>query len=461
MRGLAGLRRLFASHILVRSVLLIALAVAGSRIVAPTVFHFRSGDLSVRLSPTVSGGKTILHLGPFGDLSWRTHATPVNVEATFVLRPQIDRLPELRDVRDVRVAFLLRRLGWLLLCGLLAGALLAEGMGRRTPLAALLGGGTAIVLAGLLVLTTMLTYDSRALSHPRYRGPIQDAPRVLALLKEAQADFAGVQRNINNVVAGLERIHEQLVARAPSTDAEVATRFLIVSDLHNNPVGLLIAKQLADRFGVHAVLNAGDFTDRGTQIEGELFARFGELGIPQILVAGNHEDRAAVARISRVGGVRFLSGTQDLANVDGVDILGDADPNADVIGDNPFDPTATAQIPARCRRLALRWAEAQPEILIVHDPRQGECAASLASEQQRRLVFVWGHLHRPAYEERGTVVSVSPGTSGANGIKSPKKAPYGFSLLEFDSSRMLISVCQFQLAGPGELEQASCHIAPR
>jgi predicted phosphodiesterase len=463
MQRLSGLRRLFASHVVVRFVLLLALAVCGARLVAPTVFHFRSGDLSVRLAPTLSGGKTILHLGPFGDLSWRTHATPVNVEATFVLHPSVSTLPELRDVRDVRVSFLLRRLGWLLLSGLIAGSLLAEGMGRRTPLAALLGGGLAVGVAGLLVLVSVLTYNAGALSHPRYRGPIQDAPRVLSLLKEAQGDLSGVQRNINNVVQGLERIHEQLIATAPDTrDATVATRLLVISDLHNNPVGLLIAKQLADRFHVDAVLDAGDFTDRGTQIEGEVYARFAQLGVPQIIVAGNHEDRAAIQRVSRVPNTRFLSGaTGDLVNVHGIDVLGDADPNADVIGDNPFDETATAQIPSRCRRLALRFAETLPEIVMVHDPRQGECAAALAQEQGRRLVFVWGHLHRASYEERGSVVSLSPGTSGANGIKSAKKAPYGFSLLEFDASRALLSVCQFQLSSPAQLDQAACHIAPR
>jgi len=456
-------RRLFASHIVVRLVLLAGLAFASWRLVAPTVFHFRSGDLTVRLAPDLPGGKTILELGPLGRLSWRTHATPIDVDATFVLHPTVDKLPDLSQLRDVRVAFLLRRLPWVVLCGLLAGALLAEGMGRRTPVAAFVGAGAACVVAGALVLATILTFDARALAHPRYAGPIEDAPRVLALLKEAQHDFSGVQRNINAVAQGLERIHAQLLEdpAAPDPAAPGSVRFLVISDLHNNPLGLMIAKQLADRFHVDAILDAGDFTDRGTALEADVFARFANLGLPHVIVAGNHEDRAALIRVQQVPGVRLLSHrTEDFTTVDGITILGDDDPNSETIGDNPFDPAAIAQFPSRCEALAQRWSTTAPDVLMVHDPRLGACAVALAEKDQKPLVYVWGHLHRPAYDEHGSVVSLSPGTSGANGIKSAKPAPYGFALLEFDASHRLSSTCEFLLSAPGALDQASCHMAP-
>jgi predicted phosphodiesterase len=457
------LRRLFASHVLVRLALLAGLSFAAWRLVAPTVFHFRSGDLTVRLAPDVPGGRTTLELGPLGQLSWPTHKTPVDVDATFVLHPNVDRLPDLSGLRDIRVAFLLRRLPWVLLCGLLAGALLAEGMGRRTPVAAFVGAAAACALAGGLVLATILTFDPHALAHPRYAGPIEDAPRVLELLKEAQHDFAGVQRNINAVAIGLERIHAQLLDNPspPDPGASGSTRFLVISDLHNNPLGLMIAKQLVERFHVDAVLDAGDFTDRGTALEGDLFARFGSLGVPDVTVAGNHEDIPALVRIRQVPGVRLLShdGT-DVTTVAGITVLGDDDPNSETIVDNPFDPVAIARFPERCAALAQRWAQATPDVVLVHDPRLGACAEAAAEKAHAPLVYVWGHLHRPAYEEHGSVVSLSPGTSGANGIKSAKPGPYGFALLEFDPSRRLSSACEFLFAAPGALEQASCHMAP-
>jgi hypothetical protein len=97
---------------------------------------------------------------------------------------------------------------------------------------------------------------------------------------------------------------------------------------------------------------------------------------------------------------------------------------------------------------------------MVHDPRMGECAAKAAQEQNRPLVFVWGHTHRQAYEVRGSVTGISPGTSGANGFKSANASPYGFSLLELDPlTKALTSVCNFLLDSPSRVRQATCHTA--
>src|SRR5206468_11850496 len=121
----------------------------------------------------------------------------------------------------------------------------------------------------------------------------------------------------------------------------------------------------------------------------------------------------------------------DTATIKDVTILGDTDPNAYSIDSDPFNERAQQQIPERCERLGQRFLEIRPHILMTHDPRMGECAAQLAERDDIPLVFVWGHLHRQSYEQRGSVVSLSPGTSGANGIKTGSPAPYGFSIIEF------------------------------
>ncbi len=441
---------------------LTALLFAASRVVAPVTYHLQSGDLVVDVSPRLPGGHLLLNLGPFGELSWATHKAPLDIEATFLIRRDVRIPPNLEDLRDIRLSLLLGKIPWLLLAGALAAAVIVSDPRRLRPRTALLGAIGTAGFAALLVGATVLTFDAGALDDPRYRGPIQDAPRVLQLIKEARRDLAGVRRNINKTVAGLQRIHEQIALPAAPV-RENTTKILVVSDIHNNPVGLLIAQEIVRRFGADGVVNAGDFTDRGSEPEAELFARFGDLGLPHALVGGNHEDRSVLDRARRIPKVKVLERErEDTLTIAGITVLGDTDPNAYSIASDPENEIAREEIPVRCGRLAERMLEVGPEILLVHDPAQGQCAADLAETQNIPLVFVWGHLHRPAYEVRGSVVSVSPGTSGANGIKTGKSAPYGFAFLEFDpTTRELISVCEFLLDGPSKLRQAACHIAPR
>jgi len=225
---------------------------------------------------------------------------------------------------------------------------------------------------------------------------------------------------------------------------------------------LLIAKELADRFGARVALNAGDLTDRGTEAEAELFARFGAIAPRQIIVGGNHEDRATLDRVRKMSGVTLLErdGT-DLAGVEGIDILGDTDPNAYGIASDPVNDLADTEIPIRCEELRDRLLETDAMILMVHDRRQGRCAADAARALGRPLIFVRGHDHKPLLALDGSVLEVSVGTSGANGIKTPAGAPFGFAMLEFDpASHELVSACLFAFDDPAHLRETTCRIAP-
>jgi predicted phosphodiesterase len=324
--------------------------------------------------------------------------------------------------------------------------------------------GAAGALAGgtLLVGATIFTFDARALDRPRYRGPIEDAPRVISILKEVGRDVAGARRNINKVAEGLQRLHAQIVNSAGPIESGPTVRFLVISDVHNNPLGLLVAQELVRSFNVNVVLNAGDFTDRGSEPEAELFARFGSLAPRQLVVGGNHEDRPTMDRVRRIAGVTILErGGTDFVDLNGITVLGDSDPNSFGISSNPFDPASEAEIPVRCENLRARWAETHATIVMVHDPKMGTCAADAAREANLPLVFVWGHTHRTALDVNGTVLEMSDGTSGANGIKTPKPAPYGFGLLEFDaSSHAIASACIFQFDDPAHLRETSCLVDP-
>jgi predicted phosphodiesterase len=458
-----GVPRVLRSVVLLRLVLLAGLLLASARLVAPVTFPTAAGDLIVRVSPAVPGGAVLLDLGPFGELSWRTHNTPINVRASFIVGQRPRELPNLADIRDLRVAFLLRKLPWLALGGAF-GALLIVPIGsiRKRAIATGIGAGATLAAGALLVGATIFTFDAKALDRPHYRGPIEDAPRVLSILKEVGRDVAGARRNINKVAEGLQRLHAQIVSSAAPVPSGPTLRVLVLSDLHNNPLGLLIAQQLVRSFEATVVLNAGDFTDRGTEPEAELFARFGSLAPKQIVIGGNHEDRPTMDRIRTIPGVTVLErGGTDLVDIGGVTVLGDSDPNSLGISSNPFDPAALAEIPTRCEQLRARWLTTRATIVMVHDPKMGTCVADAAREQKLPLVFVWGHTHKTALDVNGTVLELSDGTSGANGIKTPKPAPYGFGLLEFDATtHALSSACIFQFDDPAHLRETSCLVDP-
>lgn len=456
-------QRVLHSVVLLRLVLLAGLLFATARLVAPTTFAFSSGELVVRVSPGVPGGAVLLDLGPFGELSWNTHRTPIDVRASFIVGQRPRELPNIAELRDLRVTFLLRKLPWLALAGGLAALLVVTpGSLRRRAATAGIGAGVGVAAGALLVGTTIFTFDPRAFDRPRYRGPIEDAPRVIAILKEVGRDVAGARRNINKVAEGLQRLHAQIVSSAGPIESGPTVRFLVISDLHNNPLGLLVAQELVRSFKVNVVLNAGDFTDRGSEPEAELFARFGSLAPRQIVVGGNHEDRPTMDRVRRIAGATILErGGTDLVDLDGITVLGDSDPNSFGISSNPFDPAAQAEIPVRCEDLGVRWTQTDATIVMVHDPRMGACAADAARQEILPLVFVWGHTHRPALGVNGTVLELSVGTSGANGIKTPKEAPYGFGLLEFDpTTHQVTSACVFQFDDPAHLRETSCLVAP-
>lgn len=442
-----------------RLVLVAVLLVAAARLVGPETARLSAGTLEVRVRPAIPGGQLTMGLGPFGTLSWDLYTAPLDVDAAFLIDPRASALPSAEEFEGIAGDFARAKIPWLLAFGVALGLLAHHGHGRRRRALAVGVTATAFLVATLGAgVSAIATVNQRALVEPRYEGPIGDAPRVLQIIREIGRDFEGVQENLARVVAGLQRIHADIVTQRPAPLPEDTVRLLVIADVHNNPLGLLIARELVRDFDVHGILNAGDFTDRGTAPEGELFAGFGSFDLPQLVVPGNHEDRAAIARVARVPGAVVVDQEAQRVTFLGLDVLSAPDPNAGSIGDDPFNEAAEEGVPRICEAMRASAAEDAPDVVVVHDPRLGECAAAQAETAGAPLVFVWGHTHRPAFEHRGSVIGVGPGTSGAGGPKSSKEAPYGFAIVELDrATGRAASVCQFLFDGPQRARQVACH----
>ena len=405
------------------------------------------GETCARLIPTMRGGDLVLNLGPLGKFSWKAFQGPMDFELDLILGDEIESLPSLEELNGGWLDFFIVKLPWFFIIGLGLGILLLEDYRSKFLLLKLGGAGLAPVLLALAVGMMAVLTLRPSLNQLTYRGPIKDAPRVLELVQDIRERWDG--KEFEALSDGIRRLHAQLVSGGGGGIPGETIRLLLVSDFHNNPLGIVMARDLAQELGVDAVLDAGDFTDRGTAIEASILSELGDFSVPHLLVAGNHEDTEALEVMDQVPGVVTLD--DETVEIAGITILGAGDPAASAI-ENSAETEAYAET---CGSLLEKTMADPPDILLVHNPEMGNCVAEYAEENEIPLVFAWGHGHIALAERHGSVIAISAGTSGAGGLKA--EPPYGFGLLSFDSiTKEFVSACYFLYGGPGDLWKTSC-----
>ncbi len=175
----------------------------------------------------------------------------------------------------------------------------------------------------------------------------------------------------------------------PPTRAEDLVTLVVVSDLHCNVGMAPLITTLVERSGASVVLDAGDTTMNGTAVEQYCTSTFASAvpdGVDLVAVGGNH-DSAESAHSYAKAGATVLSGK--VVEVDGIRVLGDADPNETRAG------AATASLGESARDAGERLAAAAcdddgVDLLLIHTPAVGEAAMSSGCVPAQ----VSGHLHR-------------------------------------------------------------------
>jgi predicted phosphodiesterase len=454
--------------LLVRIALVLAVAWGVFELQAAASYQVSAGSVTFRLRPAWPGGRLIMPLGPAGELSLRTHRTPVDVIMDYRLPAQTaallggtsQGLPRLEGgAREAFGRFLVSRIPWLLVAGAAAGLLVTGFRSRRRLIWGLAGGAAAALLfGGGVVLVSYATLDRSP--SVQYQGLASRVPAILPLLQALSGggDQSDRLSRLQDFLAGLEAVATQLANEPRATDRADVVRLLLASDIHDNVFGARAASRLAagDGVPVDAVLFAGDLTDRGTAEEAQLFLRaYGEPGSPVLLVGGNHEDAPAM-RVFRAAGFQELHGTT--ATVSGVTVLGASDPvasTAQIASDVPALTAGSAW-------LAALWAaqEPPPRVLLVHDEREAADTIATAKEGGQRLLVAYGNDHVAAVTSDDGVVLVDAGTAGASGYEAigaataPSPSPsgreppasardvYTFQLIDFsrDDPSVLVAV---------------------
>ena len=371
------------------------------------------GTVEVRASAARSGS-TRLSLPPLGAVSADTHGAPLALDAE-VQRLDVEALQRVlsaadprraleadveRDLRPLLRSMVLRSLLFAALAGAVAAALLPGRRLHHLPAGAV--GGVAGV--ALLLFLTWRGYDTARFEEPQFEGSLARAPEVLRTVGRHVEDLAAVREKVSVLGSELSSLYESLaVPPAPPADE---TRVLHVSDVHLNPLGLEIVRQLAEQFDVAAILDTGDLTSFGYPVEARIADLLVDMPAPYLVVPGNHDSADVRTALAGVANVAVVDGTTE---VGGVRILGVPDPT--FTADNKVAPEDAE---AEKRRLAAevgrRLDADDPDVLAVHDP-----VLALRASGRVPLV-VSGHVHKRGNRVVGGTRFLTVGSAGATGL---------------------------------------------
>jgi predicted phosphodiesterase len=382
----------------------------------PAVGH-EAGPATLEAALAPGAGRTTLRIPPLGTVAADTHTPPIALRMTLS-EVDVTRLAERvgdaaaraeladaveEDLRALGPRLLLQ--SWLgaVVLGAIAGALLP----RRRPSFVFAGAAGAGVLAAFLLGGTALSFDVRAFEEPRFTGALVRAPVVIEALQSGSVTFGDIESRYETAAGRLSDLLA-LVAQPNQDPTGDSVAILHVSDIHSNPLGVELARQLAGRFDVDAVLDTGDLTNFGVTAEARIGRLIERIDVPYYLVPGNHDSAANEAALDRVSNLTVLD--RAVADVEGVRILGWGDPTDTNWDRLPPDEAAAIRV-EEGTATAAEVERVAPDVLAVHDSRLAE-----ASYGNVPLVLA-GHYHRRIVAEEDGTTILSVGSTGATGLK--------------------------------------------
>lgn len=411
--------------------------------------QFRVG---VQLSET---GYTRVEIPPLGTVKAHTHATPVlislrleNIDLATLQRfleqpPARDELINQGTValRRAAVFFILKILG-LALLGSALTVLLAREKNPRQYITGLLAG---FLLTGTLLAGTYATYNQEAFRNPQYSGVLRAAPWMVSMAQETLGKIETLGDQLEQVATGLNQLYTQVGQLQPLDGEENELKVLHVSDLHNNPAGMDFILRVAELFNVDMIIDTGDISDFGSPLETLLLDRVGQLDVPYLFVAGNHDSPAIVDKMSTLPNVTVVNG---LLEINGLLFYGVPDPSAALNSVLPPDLSAIPRLVVQVKNKLVQLPR-QPDVLLVHNDKVAHALAGTVP------LILCGHSHQLKVENRPPSVLINAGTSGAAGLRGLQavRIPYTVVLLHFrqeNGGGQLVAADALSVTSPGQ-----------
>jgi predicted MPP superfamily phosphohydrolase len=444
-----------------RWLLRIGVALIGA-LIAVLVFggiHAPIGPFDATVAFTPTGGGAEVAVPPLGSLNVDVYDGPLRLDIALQ-RVDQDRAKALAT-DPVRLAGVvdqvsadLRRAVLRLVVTTAVVALLGSAVTslvvfrrRKEPLVAL--GVTATLLAGTAGLGAV-TWRPEALSQPTYTGLLVNANSLIGSAQDIIARFDAYRASLEKLVANVGNLYSTLSALPPPGGND-SVALLHVSDLHLNPAGFDLMRQVVEQFKVDAVLDTGDITDWGSPPENQLISSVGALKVPYVYIRGNHDSAITGAQIAAQPNAVVLD--DSATTVAGLEVIGARDPlftPDKSTGDDNADNDVLVQSGQTLADFAATLPT-KPAIALVHDPKQAAPLDGVAP-----LVLA-GHTHRRKISQLsgGTrlMVEGSTGGAGLRGLQGTYPQPLTCTVLYLDpATGALRAYDEITLGGLGETE---------
>jgi predicted MPP superfamily phosphohydrolase len=319
---------------------------------------------------------------------------------------------------------------------------------RKEPLIA--GGLTAGLLVGTAGLG-VATWRPEALSSPTYTGLLVNASGLIGDAEDIAARFDAYRASLEDLVANVGSLYSALSTLPAPGGTDDSVALLHVSDLHLNPAGFDLVREVVDQFGVDAVLDTGDITDWGSEPENQLITSVGTLDVPYVYIRGNHDSAATARLISEQPNATVLNG--EATTVAGIEMVGVPDPRF-TPDKSTGDDDAGDEVLVNSGEALAEVAEELPErpaLALVHDPTQAPPLDGVVP-----LVLA-GHTHEREVSTmpEGTLLMVEGSTGGAGlrALQGEYPEPLTCTVLYLDpETGELRAYDEITLGGLGETE---------
>lgn len=389
---------------------------AALSLVPPKVEEIGPATVSARVG--AGTGRTNFRVPPLGEVHANTHALPLSFDLALT-EVDVQRLGDSLAVpaddeaftallqsglRDLALQVAIRSVVAAALFGGIAAALLPRR--RRSKIVA--GGLGGLIAVGTLLALTGATYRVDAFEQPRFTGALTRAPVVIEALSKDELSLSEVRSRFETAATRLTDL--LAVLAEPTVDPQDDSLALLhISDVHTNPIGLEITRQLAEQFGVDAIVDTGDLTNFGVDLETEFARLVGDMPVPYFYVSGNHDSVDVQNTMEELENVTVLHGRE--VEFQGVSLFGWPDPT--YTNWNLLPPKEAAEL--RLEEGAVLAEEldgVEADLLLVHDPRT-------ANEAFGKVPLILaGHMHRQIVEERNGTRMLAVGSTGAAGLQS-------------------------------------------
>jgi hypothetical protein len=334
-------------------VLLVALfgAIVGAELAPPTNATIGPLQVDVRVVPTIHPGVHLL-LPPAGQVDFATHIAPVAIEgrisqvdldgarALIGSPAEVRALGETatRALRGAAIRAALTTIAFATVGALGLSLLVYRRVWRRTAQVAATLVGTLAVTGTMVAVTA----DPNRLAQPRFTGLLSQAPYITGAVPGVMQRLETYRSGLADIVRSVTALYAttgQLSTLSTTNKRDVVT-VLHVADIHLNPLAFDLIDRLVAQFGVDVVIDSGDITTWGTEVESSTLSRIGQLKLPYVFVRGNHDSARTAAAVRRYPNAVVLE--NGVTEVAGLVIAGIGDPvfTPDSTAGQPIDPTA-------------------------------------------------------------------------------------------------------------------------